>query len=313
MAEAKRQSQADPVDDAPYADEKRMPFSEHLQELRARLRNAVLGVFAATVVAFLFRKPLFALMARPLINAWAEVPRTPGMPSPEVVFTSPLEPFMVLLKLSIVAGIFLASPLIFHQLWKFISPGLYAHERRVALPFIVSSVLLFVGGAAFAYVFVLPKGFEYFLGYSNPSMGIITDVLGKQEVWGHKIDIRLTEAFAVKPMITMAEYFDLTSMLLLVFGAVFELPLILGVLALLGVVTPGGLWRFNRYFILIAFVGGAILTPGDLVVGQMAMGAALTVLYNLSILFAVVTARRKTKRVHREREDAACREDANRR
>lgn len=277
------------------ADERRMPFTEHLSELRLRLRNSVLGLLATTMFCYMFRGPLFALIARPLIQAWSVASRQGALPPPEMVFTSPVEAFMVLFKLSLLAGVFLASPVIFHQLWQFVSPGLYDREKRLALPVVVVSVLLFAGGGLFAYMFVLPKAYEYFLGYSDPSMGIIRDVLGRQELWGHKVDIRLTESFAIKPMITMDEYFGLTSTLLLLFGAVFELPMALGMLALLGIVSPGGLWRFNRYFILIAFVAGAVLTPGDLVVGQLAMGGALTVLYNLSIGVAVIMGWRKRR------------------
>lgn len=280
-------------EDEVYGDDKRMPFMAHLSELRDRLRTTVIGVLVATMVAYLFRGPLFALMARPLIVAWAETPKELGLPRPEVVFTSPIDPFMVLFKLALLAGIFLASPVIFHQIWKFISPGLYTREKRIALPFILASVLLFAGGAAFSYLYVLPAAYKYFLGYSTESMGVIQDVFGKRELWGYPVDIKLTDAFAIKPMITMDEYFGLTSKLLLLFGAVFELPLLLAVLAMLGVVSPRGLWRFNRYFILIAFVAGAVLTPGDLVVGQIAMAGSLTVLYNLSILVALLVGRKR--------------------
>src|SRR5256885_17224966 len=111
-------------------------------------------------------------------------------------------------------------------------------------------------------------------------MGIMRDVFGKHEVWGHKIDIKLTMAFSIKPMITMDEYFGLTSMLLLVFGAVFELPLVLAVLAILGIVSAQQLWKWNRYAIVVFAILGAGLTPGDLVVGPPAMTPSLTLLYN---------------------------------
>src|SRR5207248_1892940 len=151
---------------------------------------------------------------------------------------------------------FLASPAIFYQVWRFIAPGLYKREKRFALPFVITSAVLFAGGAAFAYLYVLPAGYKYFLGYSSESMGIIRDVLGRKELWGHRVDIKITQAFSIKPMLSMDEYFGLTSTLLLLFGAVFELPLVLSVLAMLGIVSPGGLWRWNRYFILVAFVAG---------------------------------------------------------
>lgn len=268
-----------------------MPFTDHLTELRLRLRNSVFGVLLATAVAYVFKEPLFALMARPLVQAWKQT-QSAGqakLPPLEIVYTSLVDGFMVLLKIALMAGVFGATPIIFHQIWKFVSPGLYARERRLALPFVVGAVALFFFGGAFAYFYVLPSGYQYFLSYSSTSMGMITEVLGKQ------IDVKVTEAFTLRPMVTMDEYFSLTSTLLLMFGAVFELPLVLAVLAMIGIVTPRGLWRFNRYAILIFFVLGAVLTPGDLVVGQLAMAGSLTVLYNLSIVVALVVARRRSE------------------
>jgi sec-independent protein translocase protein TatC len=249
---------AEPQKQLPPAEpeEKRMPFLEHLQELRSALRNSAIAVLVSTVIAYAFRAELFALMARPMMSA-------------------------------LLGGVFLASPVIFREIWKFISPGLYERERKWGLTFIVSSAVLFIGGAAFAYVFVLPASYKYFLGYSMHDLGIIKSVLGRQ------IDVKLSMPFDIRPMLTMDEYFSLTSMLLLVFGAVFELPLLLSILAMLGIVSAQQLWKFNRYAIVIFAVLGAVLTPGDLVVGQLAMTASLTVLYNLSILLAVVFGRRR--------------------
>jgi len=269
--------------------EPRMGFLEHLDDLRTCLRNAALGLIVGTGLAYAMRKYLFALMARPLIDAWMEAQKTSAIGNPELVFTSPVEAFMVLLKLSMLAGLFISSPIVFRELWRFISPGLYDRERRWGLVFVISSVLLFVGGAAFAYTFVLPASFKYFLGYAGESMGLVKEVLGKN------VDIHLSESFSIRPMITMDEYFGLTSMLLLVFGVVFELPLVLSVLAALGLVSASTLWRYNRYAILIFAILGAVLTPGDLVVGQLAMTVSLTVLYNLSIIIAFIVGKRRAK------------------
>jgi sec-independent protein translocase protein TatC len=274
-------------------DEPRMGFLEHLDELRSCIRNAALALVGATIVTYAFRGYLFAVMARPFIDAWITASKTSGIGAPHMVFTSPQEGFMVLLKLALLAGLFLASPFIFREIWRFISPGLYDRERRWGLFFILASVLLFVGGAAFAYVYILPASYKFFLGYAGDSMNII------RSAFGSHIDVQLSEAFTIQPMITMDEYFGLTSMLLLVFGLVFELPLLLSVLAALGIVSAGKLWRFNRYAIVLFAVAGAFLTPGDLVVGQLAMTGSLTILYNLSIVVALLVQRR------RKREEAA--------
>jgi sec-independent protein translocase protein TatC len=267
-------------------DEARMPFTSHLAELRKRVFNIIAGVLVASIVTFFFRNELYAMLVYPLAKAWGTA--YPGKPI-NLHFLSPVEVFMAPFKVSLLAAVFLGSPVVFHQIWRFVSPGLYPRERRFVIPFIVVAFALFLGGAMFAYFYVLPASFKYFLGLSND-----TGFHGISDIFGYKIDLHLVQdAVNVTPMITLDEYLSLTSMLLLVFGAVFELPMLLAILAMLGVVTPGGLWRFNRIAILISFILGAVLTPGDLVVGQIAMGVALTVLYNLSILVALLVGRKK--------------------
>jgi sec-independent protein translocase protein TatC len=275
------------VEPEPDDNEPRMGFLQHLDELRSCLRNASIALLACTGVTYAFRGYILALFAQPLIAAWIQAQAESGLGKAEMVFTSPLEAFMVELKLALLGGVFLASPFIFRELWRFISPGLYDKERRWGIAFVMISVLLFAGGALFAYKFVLPASFKYFLGYAGDSMSRIN------KVFGQHVDIKLSEQFSIRPMITMDEYFGLTSMLLLVFGLVFELPLVLAVLAVLGIVSAGTLWRFNRYAILLFAIAGAFLTPGDLVVGQLAMTVSLTILYNLSILIALVVGKKR--------------------
>ncbi len=258
------------------SDEKRMPFLDHIGELRLRLRNGLIAIVLATIGCYLFRGALFRMLARPLVSAFLKA-KAAGITG-QLIFTSPVEAFLVLLKTALVAAIFIASPVVFFQLWAFIAPGLYPHERRWALPFVVIAVLLFVGGGLFCYNFVLPAGYEFFLTAAKDATTKLLGDIGS--------DIQIQDALSIRPMISMDEYFGLTLTLLLVFGAVFELPLILSVLALLGVVTAGSLWRWNRYAILMFAIAGAILTPGDLVIGQLAMTGSLTVLYNLSIIVA---------------------------
>lgn len=263
----------------PGDEERRMPFLDHLGELRDRIRNSVIAIFASAVVCYIFRLRIFGWLALPLFSAFkkAEALGVKG----QIVFLNPMERFMVYLKTALVASLFLASPVIFYQLWAFIAPGLYKHERRWAVPMILAAVLLFAGGGLFCYHFVLPAGYEFFM----------TTGLDKSEI--DQLGTVSALFQNIQPFISMDEYYGLTLMLLLVFGVVFELPLVLSVLSLLGVVSAGSLWRFNRYAILLFAIAGAILTPGDLVVGQLAMAGSLTVLYNLSILFALVVQRKR--------------------
>ncbi len=257
-------------------DEKRMPFLDHIGELRQRLRNSVLAIAVAAAGCYIFRGLLFRILARPLMAAFLKA-KAAGVVG-QIIFTSPVEAFLVLLKTALVAAIFVASPVIFHQLWAFIAPGLYPQEKRWALPFVLIAVVLFVGGGLFCYHFVLPAGYEFFLTAAKDATSKLADEIGP--------NIQIQDALSIKPMISMDEYFGLTLMLLLVFGVVFELPLVLSVLAMLGVVSAGSLWRWNRYAIVLFAIAGAILTPGDLVIGQLAMTGSLTVLYNLSIVVA---------------------------
>lgn len=257
----------------PAHDEKRMPFLEHLGELRDRIRNSAIAILAAVVGCYVFRVRIFAWLALPLAAAFRQA-EAMGIKG-KIIYISPMEQFMVYMKTALVASIFVASPVIFQQLWAFIAPGLYPHERRWALPFVFFAVALFIGGGAFCYFFVLPPGYEFFMTSGRLSPEELKQL-------GDVADLFLR----IEPNISMDEYYGLTLMLLLVFGVVFELPLVLSVLAMLGVVSAGSLWRWNRYAILVFAIAGAILTPGDLVVGQLAMTGSLTVLYNLSIVIA---------------------------
>src|SRR5688500_1084641 len=129
-------------------DEARMSFTEHLRELRICLKNSVIALLCATLITFWFAETLYALLARPLVQAWVRA----DLGAPQLNFGSLIEPFWVYFKVALYAGVFLASPFIFHQIWRFIAPGLYQKERRVAMPFAVFSALFFVGGATFCYV-----------------------------------------------------------------------------------------------------------------------------------------------------------------
>ncbi len=273
-------------------DETKLPFTEHLRELRIRLRNAVLALLAGWALAYAFSQTLFAFLTRPLVALWAQA----GYPvaDRELGYASLIEPFWTYFELSLWAGMFLASPVIFYQLWKFIAPGLYKKEKRLALPFALFSALFFVSGALFCFHFVLPAAFKFFLSYSTSSLGDMRSALG--------FDVNAAGGtIAIAPNLFMRQYLDLVLKFLLGFGIIFELPLLIFFLSWIGMVTHRSLWRFNKYAAVIAFILGAILTPGPDVVSQLMMATPMMVLYNLSIVAAFIVTRGREKKDAEER------------
>ena len=270
----------------------RMPFLRHLAELRDRLRNAAICFILAFLVCWYFAKEIFAWLRGPLFDIWYQhCEHTDKAPMclghnlgadhdwglPKLIYTGLTQPFWVDMSIGLWAGIFVASPFIFYQLWRFIAPGLYKKERKTTVYFACFSAVFFVSGALFCFEFALPKLYEFLLSYND------RDLLS---------------------LPNMQEYLDLTRDMMLAFGAIFELPLLIYFLAMVGLVTHRSLWKFSRWFIVLAFIIGAVLTPGPDVVSQFMMATPMIVLYNISILLAWrVTKRREAKAAAlRERE-----------
>jgi sec-independent protein translocase protein TatC len=254
-----------------------MALKEHLRELRVRLRKAAIALFVATAATFYFWRELYDILNLPTARALKEA----GFKEITMVYLGPTEAFWVQFKVSLYVGIFLASPFIFHQIWQFIAPGLYRRERRVAVPFAIFSGLFFIGGAVFCYFFVLPAAFRFFMSYSAEM----------SEISSRLTDIQVH----LQALPSMEPYFDLTTKMLLAFGLIFEMPLLIFFLSLIGLVTHRKLWKFNRYAVVISFIIGAILTPGPDIVSQLLMAGPLIVLYNLSILVAFFVTRRRER------------------
>jgi sec-independent protein translocase protein TatC len=264
-----------PAPDAELEDS-RMPFLAHLRELKNRVRNAALYFAVAFGVCFYFADDIFWWIKQPLFHVWDKK----KLGDPHLAFGNLTEPFWVDMSVALWAGIFLASPFIFHQLWKFIAPGLYKRERKITFAFALFSAVFFISGAAFCYYFVLENLYRFLLSYANK------------------------ETLA---MVMLQDYLDLTRNMMLAFGAVFELPLLIYFLSMVGLVTHRSLWKFNRWFVVIAFIVGAILTPSPDVVSQIMMAAPMILLYNASILLAwsVTAKREKRDKELAEREAAA--------
>lgn len=227
---------------------KKMPFLAHLQELRERLIVCCVAVGIGFLLSFSFKERLFYILVRPLIAALP--------PGEKMIFTGLPEAFFVYLEIAIIAGIMLAMPVILYEMWLFIAPGLYTHERRLLLPIVLLSSAFFAAGALFAYFIVFPFAFKYLVGFE-------TDL--------------------VRPLPAMREYLSLTSALLLAFGLIFELPLVLTMLARIGIVSEAFLKKNRKYAALIAFVAAALLTPTPDVFNQLLMAVPIVILYEVSI------------------------------
>ncbi|MGB6010680.1 MAG: twin-arginine translocase subunit TatC [Desulfobacterales bacterium] len=233
-------------------DEKKIPFTSHLEELRRRLIISFIAVAIGFVLSYGFKEKLFQILTRPLIS----VMKT----GDKLIFTGLPEAFFTYLKVAFLSGIILATPIIFYQFWVFVAPGLYDKEKRLMFPIVFLSTLFFVGGSFFGYFIVFPYGFKFFLGFASET---------------------------IRPLPSMREYLSFASKLLLAFGVVFELPLVITFLAKLGMVSVSFLKKNRKYALLLFFVGAAILTPPD-VVTQIMMALPLMVLYEISIIGAKI-------------------------
>jgi len=235
----------------------KLPFTAHLDELRKRLIACFIAVGVGFAASYGFKEYLFQILVRPLMQVMET--------GDTLIFTGLPEAFFTYLKVSLLSGLMLASPVIIYEFWMFVTPGLYDKERRILLPIIFLSSLFFVGGALFGYFIVFPWGFKFFLGFATET---------------------------IRPLPSMKEYLGFSAKLLLAFGLVFELPLVLTFLARIGVVSVEFLKKHRKYALLLFFAGAAILTPPD-VVTQVMMALPLMLLYEISILGARIFGRKK--------------------
>lgn len=239
------------------AEDLKMPLTQHLEELRWCLIKSLVAVATGGIIAYNYSEVLFAFLIRPL----TEQTLTPV----DLIGTGVTEAFFTKLKVSFIAGVFAGSPVIFFQAWKFIAPGLYESEKRLAVPFMLFATLFFVVGAAFCYFLVFPVGYAFF--------------------------VEQYKSISVQPNIRISEYLSFSSRMLLAFGATFELPVVTFFLARIGVVTHQMMLRYFRYALLIIFIVAAVLTPGPDIASQLLMAGPLLILYGISIGVAYAFAR----------------------
>ena len=222
------------------------PLVEHLKELRFRLMVGVGAVFVGFLLCYAFKEALFTWLTAPLFESYGN----------KMVFTAPHELFFTYLKLCFLGGFFLGMPILFDQIWRFVAPGLFAAEKKVVLPFLLATPLLFYAGGVFSYFVIMPLAIEFFFGFAND---------------------------AIMPLPSAREYLSFFIKLTFGFGLAFELPVLLLILAKVGLVNADRLVWFRRYSWLCILIASAVLTPPD-PLSQILLALPMVFLYEVSIL-----------------------------
>ena len=242
------------------------PLTEHLAELRDRLIKSLIALFIGAVAVFVKVEIFFSIFQAPLHKVFPDL---------KLVALTPTESFFTALKISLLMGFVVSSPVIFYQVWKFIEPALYENEKKLLIPFVFFTTIFFVSGAAFAFYGVLPLAIRFLLNFGYTQLD-------------------------VEAMLSVSSYISFVIRLILAFGITFELPVILSLLARLGLVTPEGLTRIRPYFIVGAFAFAAFITPPD-IISQIFLALPLVVFYEVSIYMAKILYPRSEKAREMER------------
>ena len=222
----------------------------HLEELRKRIFVSVVAVMIGFIACWSFADHIFGLMQQPIVQALRHHGIAGGL-----VYLNPTEPFNLYLQVALVAGLFAASPVVFYQLWLFIAPGLYRREKRYVLPFLLSTVGLFISGGLFGYKMVYPASLDFLIGYGQ----------------------------RFQPMITIGEYTKLFATIIVGLGLMFEMPILVFFLALMRVITARWMWRNVQYSMLVIFVVAAIVTPTADILNMCLFAAPMIGLYAISM------------------------------
>jgi sec-independent protein translocase protein TatC len=242
--------------------DEKQPFVSHLKELRDRLVISLIGLGVAFVITYIFKERIFAVLMRPFT---AVMP-----PQSSFIFTSVTEAFITYFKISLVAALFLAAPVILYEVWMFVSPGLYENEKRYVIPFIAFGSIFFIIGGLFCYLVVMPYVYHFFVAYAGPS---------------------------IIPMPSLKEYMNLTLKLLIIFGLIFQMPLIAYYLSRAGIIKYRTLAKKRRYAILAIVIVSAIITPPE-VTSQLLMVIPMYGLFEASIVIARVFGKKEKSDAH---------------
>ncbi len=253
-------------------DDKKMPLLAHLVELRARLLWSVAGFIVAFLVCFYFAQPIFDFLAAPLAKALHEN-KVSDQQVLRVIYTDVTEVFFTQVKVAAFGALCIAFPVIATQIWLFVAPGLYKHEKTAFLPFLIATPIMFFFGAAFMFEVILPMALKFFLHYQRA---------GGEGTLSVQLEAKV------------GEYINLIMRLIIAFGVCFELPVLLTLLAKVGIITSDSLKRKRRYAIVFVFIAAAVVTPPD-VFSQVSLALPLLVLYEASVWLAVLVEKKRVK------------------
>ena len=233
-------------------DDVQLSLRDHLMELRKRLKWALIWLLLGFAASYYWSQQIFHFLMLPVFAALPEGEKA-------LHFASSIEPFLIYLKVGLYAGLFVASPFIFWQIWLFVAPGLYRRERRKIVPFVVAATLFFLGGAVFCYVVILPPTFDFLIKNTGPN---------------------------ITPVLMMDQQLGLVMLLVLAFGIIFELPMILTLLAMMGVVDYKFLSKYRRHAIILNVIIAAFVTPTGDPFNLALMALPMMVCYELGVLGA---------------------------
>src|SRR5713226_9351534 len=240
----------------------KMSFFDHLVDLRKRLINSAIAIAVGAMIGVSISQKVIGFISRPMQEALRKQHL-----DDKLIYTSPAGLINIIITFGIYIGVVLAAPVVLYQVWLFIAPGLYKHERKAVTTFIISSLFLFLAGISFGYFIMLPYMLNFLIGFQGP----------------------------FRPLISINEYFDFILIVLLGLGVIFELPVLIFFFALFGIVTPAFLWKNLRYAILIIAVIAAIITPTPDALTMLVFMAPMVGLYFLGIGVAALVVRRKAK------------------
>ncbi len=260
-------------------DESKAPLLEHLIELRTRLIRSIVAILVLFMVGFYFAQDVYNFLVEPLFQIYQSLGQTDRM----MVYTALHEAFFTQVKVALFSALFVSFPFVAAQIWMFVAPGLYKHEKGAFLPFLVLTPILFFTGGAFVYYVMFPVAWQFFLSF--------------EQVGGE-------ETMAIQSLPKVSEYLSLVMKLIFAFGISFELPLLLTLLARVGLTSAAGLAEKRKYAIVMAFVAAAVLTPPD-PLSQISLAVPIIVLYEASILAVrLIEKRRAARETARDKEGA---------